>query len=320
MSDFPKSVEFHEEGPREGFQIEPRSYPPEQRARLIDMLAGAGLRRIQVGSFVSPKTVPTMADTAQLFALVPRRRGVRYTALWLNEHGFAKARSVPAVDLEPNLMLYASDAFSRANNNRSMIAMRDQQADWLDRYSEAGLGVAKAYVMTAFGCNLQGEVPVGTVTGLFRWVIDLFRDHGLPLPALVLADTVGRANPEAIKRRVGAVRDLAPEARIGLHLHDTRGLGAANVYAALQIGVDLFDSSVAGLGGCPFAGHANATVAGNICTEDMAFLCQELGIATGLDLPALVEAARYAEAIIGRPLNGRLMHTGLARPAGATNA
>lgn len=309
MTDFPKRVEFHEEGPREGFQIEPRSYPIEQRARLIDMLAASGLRRVQVGSFVSPKNVPTMADTEDLFEILPRRPGVRYTALWLNEKGFEKARTVPGLDLEPNLMLYASDAFSRANNNHSMIEMRDQQAGWLDRYERAGLSVAKAYVMTAFGCNLQGEVPLSVVTDLFRWVIDMFRGRGLALPALILADTVGRGNPEEIKRRVGAVRDMAPDARIGLHLHDTRGLGSANVYAALQMGVDLFDSSVAGLGGCPFAGHSNTVAAGNICTEDMVYLCRELGIETGIDLAALVEAARFAESIIGRTLNGRVMHT-----------
>jgi hydroxymethylglutaryl-CoA lyase len=309
MTDFPKRVEFHEEGPREGFQIEPRSYPIEQRARLIDMLAASGLRRVQVGSFVSPKNVPTMADTEDLFEILPRRPGVRYTALWLNEKGFEKARTVPGLDLEPNLMLYASDAFSRANNNRSMIEMRDQQMGWLDRYEQAGLTVAKAYVMTAFGCNLQGDVPLSVVTDLFRWVIDLFRGRGLALPTLILADTVGRGNPEEIKRRVGAVRDMAPDARIGLHLHDTRGLGSANVYAALQMGVDLFDSSVAGLGGCPFAGHSNTVAAGNICTEDMVYLCRELGIETGIDLAALVEAARFAESIIGRTLNGRVMHT-----------
>jgi isopropylmalate/homocitrate/citramalate synthase len=309
MTDFPKRVEFHEEGPREGFQIEPRSYPIEQRARLIDMLAASGLRRVQVGSFVSPKNVPTMADTEDLFEILPRRPGVRYTALWLNEKGFEKARTVPGLDLEPNLMLYASDAFSRANNNRSMIEMRDQQAGWLDRYERAGLSVAKAYVMTAFGCNLQGEVPLPVVTDLFRWVIDLFRGRGLALPALILADTVGRGNPEEIKRRIGAVRDMAPDARIGLHLHDTRGLGSANVYAALQMGVDLFDSSVAGLGGCPFAGHSNNVAAGNVCTEDMVYLCRELGIETGIDLAALVEAARFAEQMIGRTLNGRVMHT-----------
>jgi hydroxymethylglutaryl-CoA lyase len=121
---------------------------------------------------------------------------------------------------------------------------------------------------------------------------------------------MGWANPEEIKRRVGAVREIVPQARIGLHLHDTRGLGGANVYAALQMGVELFDSSVSGLGGCPFAEHKTGSAAGNVCTEDMAFMCEEMGIATGIDLEKLVEASRLAERIIGRPLNGHLMHSG----------
>ncbi|MDP6344091.1 MAG: hydroxymethylglutaryl-CoA lyase, partial [Alphaproteobacteria bacterium] len=167
-----------------------------------------------------------------------------------------------------------------------------------------------AYIMTAFGCNFGGPVPLEAVTDLVKWVIDLCADRKVPLPAMYLADTVGWANPEDLKRRIGAVRELVPDARIGLHLHDTRGLGAANVYAALEMGVDLFDASVAGLGGCPFAGHGSAMGAGNICTEDMVFLCQEMGIETGIDLDALIEAALLAEDVIGRPLNGRIMHAG----------
>jgi len=143
-----------------------------------------------------------------------------------------------------------------------------------------------------------------------RRLVDACADRGVPLPAVYLADTMGWANPEDIKRRIGAVREIVPQARIGLHLHDTRGLGGANVYAALQMGVELFDSSVAGLGGCPFAEHKTGSAAGNVCTEDMAFMCEELGIATGIDLEALVEASRLAERIIGRPLNGHLMHSG----------
>jgi isopropylmalate/homocitrate/citramalate synthase len=131
----------------------------------------------------------------------------------------------------------------------------------------------------------------------------------------MLADTVGWANPEDIRRRIGAVRDMRPDAKLGLHLHDTRGVGAANFYAALEMGVDLFDSSVAGLGGCPFANHANSQGAGNICTEDMAFMCEEMGVATGIDLDRLIEAALLAERIIGRPLTGKLMHSGRLRRA-----
>ncbi len=310
MAAFPKFVQFNEEGPREGFQIERTIYPLEQRAALIDRLSETGLTRIQVASFVSPKVVPAMADAGELFTVIRPAPGVRHTALWLNRKGFEAAAALPQVDLDPRLMFYTTDAFSRRNNNRTAAAMRDEQADWLDLYLDRGLGLETAYIMTAFGCNFAGPVPIAAVTDLVRWIVDLCADRGVELPQIFLADTVGWANPEDLKRRVAAVRELVPEARIGLHLHDTRGLGAANVYAALEMGVDLFDASVAGLGGCPFAGHGDHGAAGNICTEDMVFLCHELGIETGVDLEKLIEAARFAETVIGRPLAGRIMHSG----------
>ena len=310
MSDMPKFVEFHEEGPREGFQIEPVTHPLKRRAALINSLSETGLKQIQVGSFVSPKVVPTMADTAELFAAIKPKAGIDYTALWLNKKGFMLAGEVPQVDMDARLLFYTTDAFSQANNNCTATEMRDRQVEWLDLYLQQGLAPAGAYIMTAFGCNFGGPVPIEAVTDLVKWIIDLCAARKVPMPAIYLADTVGWANPEDMKRRIGAVRELAPDARIGLHLHDTRGLGAANVYAALQMGVDLFDSSVAGLGGCPFAGHGSATSAGNICTEDMVFLCEEMGIETGIDLDALIESAQLAEDIIGRPLNGRIMHAG----------
>lgn len=308
MSDLPRRVEFHEEGPREGFQIEKEIYPLAKRAALVDALSASGLAQIQVASFVSPKQVPQMADAAELFQAIRRRPGVRYTALWLNENGFSRARAVPQVNLDGKLLFYTTDEFSRRNNNCSAGEMRDRQTGWIDRYREAGIAVEQAYIMTAFGCNFTGDVPLSAVTDVVKWLIEVCAQRRLPLPRLYLADTMGWANPELVKRAVGAVRELAPGARLGLHLHDTRGLGAANIYAALEMGVDLFDSSVAGLGGCPFAGHKAA--AGNVCTEDMVFMCHELGIETGIDLDALIEAARLAEDIIGRPLAGRVMHSG----------
>lgn len=308
MSDLPRRVEFHEEGPREGFQFEKEIFPLARRAALVDALSASGLKQIQVASFVSPKQVPQMADAAELFRAIRRRPGVRYTALWLNENGFSRARMVLEVDVDGKLLFYTTDEFARRNNNCSAAEMRERQLDWMERYREAGIAVERAYIIAAFGCNFAGEVPLSAVTDLVKWLIDACAERRLPLPAIYLADTMGWANPEQVKRVVGAVRELAPGARVGLHLHDTRGLGAANVYAALEMGVDLFDSSVAGLGGCPFAGHKGA--AGNVCTEDIAFMCHELGIDTGIDLEALIEAARLAEDIIGRPLGGRVMHSG----------
>ena len=306
----PRFVEFREEGPREGFQIEQTIYPIEQRVELIDLLSETGLRHIQVGSFVSPRYVPQMADTGELFRRIRRREGVRYTALWLNEKGFRKAQTAPGVDLDPRLLLYASDAFSRKNNNCSAAGMRERQRDWVRLYKAEGLTVDSAYVMAAFGCNFEGVIAQERVLDDFRFVLRLAEEEEIPVPALMIADTMGWGNPDSVRRMIGAVRDLAPGARIGMHIHDTRGLGIANLHAALEMGVDLFDSSVAGLGGCPFAGHGEARAAGNVCTEDAVFLCHELGIETGIDLDPLIAAAVMAEKIIGAPLMGRVMHSG----------
>ena len=320
MSDLPKRVIFHEEGPREGFQIEKRLFPVQDRVELVDALARSGLRQIQVGSFVSPKAVPTMADIDQVFRGITPREGVRYTALWLNEAGFRKAQSTPQVDIFGYLMFYTTDALSLRNNNCTAQEMRERQEQWIALYRDAGVPIEAAYIVTAFGCNLQGEVPIADTVSAAQHIMKLAREHGFPLPRIMLADTVGWANPEDVKRRVGAILELGDDVRVGLHLHDTRGMGAANVYAALQMGVDMFDSSVAGLGGCPFAAHANVHGAGNVCTEDMVLMCEEMGIETGIDLDALIEAAHIAERVFDRPLAGKLMHAGRPKRAGTDRA
>lgn len=310
MNSFPHRVEFHEEGPREGFQMEKATYSLADRLALIDALAESGLKQVQCASFVSPRAVPQMADAPELFARLRKRPGTRYTALWLNENGFERARACEQVDLDGKIVFYVTEPFSQRNNNCSVAENRERQLAWIDRYIALGIPLEQAYVVTAFGCNLGGPVPVTAVTDVVRWLADACADRHIPFPAFYLADTMGWANPKEIQRRIGAVRELIPQARIGLHLHDTRGLGGANVFAALQMGVELFDSSVAGLGGCPFAGHKDGSASGNVCTEDMVFMCEEMGIDTGIDLERLVEASRLAERVIGRPLNGHLMHSG----------
>jgi isopropylmalate/homocitrate/citramalate synthase len=318
VTDLPRKVIFHEEGPREGFQIEKGSFSIEDRAALVDALAASGLEQVQVGSFVSPKAIPSMADIDKVFAAIKPIRGVRYTALWLNESGYRRALGAPNIFIDGKILLYNTEAFSQRNNNCSVAEMRKRQAQWVDLYLADGFQYESAYILTAFGCNYEGDVPLQTVVETSAYALDLARERGLPLPRIILADTVGWANPEEVKRRVGAVRDLAPDAPIGMHLHDTRGMGAANFYAALEMGVDMFDSSVAGLGGCPYANHANQHGAGNICTEDMVLMCQEMGIETGIDLPALLEAAQLAERVIGRPLSGKSMHAGLPKHSRGT--
>ena len=310
MSDLPKFVELHEEGPREGFQIEKKHYPIEQRAALVEAIAEAGVKKIQVGSYVSPRAVPTMADSGDLFKIIKRKEDVRYTLLWLNEKGFQQAYDTPGISLDPKLLFYTTDEFSQRNNNCTSAEMRERQKGWLDAYQAKGLGVETAYIVTAFGCNFEGHVPIKAVTDNVQWILDTFAERDLSLPNIILADTVGWANPQEVKRRIGAVREMIPDARIGMHIHDTRGAGIANFVAAMEMGVDLFEGSVAGLGGCPFAGHGDFNAAGNVCTEDMVFIAQEMGIETGIDLDKLIDAARLAEEIIGRPLNGRVMHSG----------
>jgi hydroxymethylglutaryl-CoA lyase len=165
--------------------------------------------------------------------------------------------------------------------------------------------------MTAFGCNYQGEVPVGDVCARVAEILALAEEFDVVLDSVFLADTVGFAGPAAIERVIGAVRERWPDLALGLHLHDTRGLGVANAHTAMRLGVDRFDSTCAGLGGCPFAGSHGA--AGNVCTEELVFLCDELGIETGVDLEAMIECARLAESIVGHPLPGKLTRGGSRR-------
>lgn len=306
---YPRFVEFHEEGPREGFQSEKTLYPLASRVALVDALTATGLKKIQVASFVNPRMVPAMADAAELFGAIRKKSGVRHTALWLNAKGIEKAAATAGVDLDGKMMLYASEAFSWSNNGCSAKDQQQRQLEWLAIYDRLNLPLEAVYVATAFGCQMQGEVPLQAVLDIVDFVRDLCAEQSRPLPSIFLGDTVGWGNPEEIKRRVNAVRERAPGMRVGLHLHDTRGMGAANFYAALQEGVDLFDSSIGGLGGCPFCNHTNMQAAGNICTEDMVQLCHELGIETGIDLDRLIEASRLAEEIIGRTLSGKVMHS-----------
>ena len=307
MPDLPRHVHIHEEGPREGFQIEPGPIATADKVRLIEALAATGLDEVECVSFVDPRRVPGMADAEEVARAIRRREGVRYTGLWLNLRGLQRARAA-GLDVNGTLGLSASETFSVRNNGKDTEGLLAAMRETVDYLIEHDIPISSGIVMTAFGCNLEGAIPVQRVVEQAGRLIALAGEYCLKLPVLRLADTVGWANPNAIAAVVGAVRERWPEQRIGLHLHDTRGTAMANALMGLQMGVDSFDSACAGLGGCPFAGHKGA--AGNICTEDLAFMCEEMGIATGLDLDALVEAARMAESIVGHPLPGKLMHGG----------
>ncbi|MBS7707841.1 hydroxymethylglutaryl-CoA lyase [Chelatococcus asaccharovorans] len=311
MSDFPKFVHIHEEGPREGIQIEVKQLTVQEKVKFIESLAETGLKQIDCVSFVNPKRVPSMADATEVAKAIKKKPGVRYTGLWLNQQGLERALELP-LDVVGSIRVTASETFSKKNTNRSIEETLQEQRLWLNTYRENAIRLEWGYIMTAFGCSYEGEVPTSRVLEMGQHIVDLAAEYGQPLKGLYLADTVGFATPRDIEYRIGAVRERWPNFKVGLHLHDTRGTGMPNVYAALRMGVDQFDSSVAGLGGCPFAEHKGA--AGNVCSEDIVFMCQEMGIETGIDLEALIECARSAERLFGHALPGKVMHAGsLAR-------
>ena len=308
MADLPSRVEMIEVGPRDGLQIEPRVLTTDEKLRMVDALADSGIRQIEAGSFVNPKAVPQMADTPELFDRLEKRPGKRYRALWLNPKGLERALANGHVDMDGKLTLTVSETFVKRNTNRSIDETFEQMPEWIETYRRAGIEADSLGVMAAFGCNFEGYIPEEKVVSLIGRAIEVMDEHGCTLVNLSLADTMGWASPGQVKSLVGRVRERWPELRLKLHLHDTRGCAVANAVAGMEMGVAEFDSSVGGLGGCPFAGHKGA--AGNVCTEDLVFACGEMGIETGIDLDALVEAARMTEAMVGHPLPGKVMKGG----------
>jgi hydroxymethylglutaryl-CoA lyase len=309
MGDFPKLVHLKEVGPREGFQFEKRTIPLAERIALVDALSATGVKAIQFASFVSPKWVPQMADAEAFVTGIARAPGVRYEAIWLNRAGIDRAAAFKDIlALRPGFGFAATDTFSRKNTNRGIAEHLDELPGWIARYRELGFDWIDASVMAAFGCNYEGDVTPARVVSLLEDVERRAGDAGARLGSINLADTMGWGNPAQTRRLVGAVRERWPSLPLSLHLHDTRALAVANLVAAMEVGVDRFDSAVGGMGGCPFAAHKGA--AGNVCTEDVVFLCQELGIETGIDLDRLIEAAKLAERVVGHDLPGKVKQGG----------
>jgi hydroxymethylglutaryl-CoA lyase len=303
-------VVLHEVGPREGIQLDGENLSTADKVAFVNALSLTGLRSIEVTSFVSPKWVPTMADAEQVMAAIARKPGVAYTAIYLNPRGLERALAAKA-SVEGVLVLTASEAFCKRNTNRTIAETLSALPEWIATYQRAAVPVDQVAVMATFGCNFEGHVPLAKVLEVVGKAIAIAAEHGEQIKTIKLADTMGWANPEQIKRTIETVRSDWPKAGIALHLHDTRGLGLANAYAAMEMGVCEFDSAVAGLGGCPFAAVKGA--AGNISTEDLAFLCDEAGVETGIDPELLLECARMAERIFRKPLPSHLPKGGLFR-------
>jgi hydroxymethylglutaryl-CoA lyase len=307
MNHYPKAIHIHEEGPREGFQIEPGPISTADKVKFIEALANTGLKEVQAVSFVNPKRVPGMADAEEVARLIRRQAGVKYTSVWLNLQGLERALQSP-LDVYGRLQISASESFSIKNTGKNTQDTLREQRQIIEFCKERNLSIDSAIVMTAFGCNIEGEIKEAVVIEKIKLLVDLLQEYDMRLPYLRLADTVGWANPRTMDRVISSVQDRWPDLQLGLHLHDTRGTGLANALVGLSKGIEHFDSSCAGLGGCPFAGHKGA--AGNICTEDLVFMCEEMGIATGVDLDALIECAHMAESIVGHSLPGKVMRGG----------
>jgi len=307
--DLPKRVVIREEGPREGFQIEKGPIATADKIALIDALSQCGFSHIQAASFVSLKHVPGWADAEAVVGGMTCRPDVAYSAIWFNTDGLRRALAFKdKLTLAGSISLSASEAFNVKNLNRDRPGQIAAMRAFVRAHQEVGVPVDRIIVMASFGCNFAGDIAPAQVVASVADGLKIAKDAGMSVKQLMLADSMGWATPRRIAAAVGAVRERWPDKEIALHLHDTRGQGIACAYEGLRLGVTRFDAAVAGLGGCPFAGHPGAP--GNIATEELAIICEEMGIETGLDIEALLEAARLAERVVGHPLPSAALRSG----------
>jgi hydroxymethylglutaryl-CoA lyase len=293
-----RDVRIYEVGPRDGLQNEAQPIPLEAKLRFIELLADAGLREIEATSFVSPKAIPQLADADELMARLDRRPGVRYPVLVPNERGLerAVAAGVDAVCV----FTAASEAFTRANINMTIPESISAFRPVIERARETGWWT-RGYVSTAFGCPYQGDVGEAAVVAVAQQLTELGVDE------ISIGDTIGVGGPADVRRVVGALEaaGIGPD-RLAMHFHDTRGTALANVATALELGVRCFDASTGGTGGCPYAPGA----AGNLATEDLVYLLDREGLEHGIDLDALLVAARHISETLGRPLTTKVGQAG----------
>ena len=300
MNDFVRMVEV---GPRDGLQNEKLVIAAADKIALIDRLSATGLSCIEATSFVSPKWVPQLADAAEVFAGITRRPGVRYPVLVPNEQGYARARAAGADEVA--VFTAASEAFYRRNINAGIDESLARFAPVLAQARADGVAV-RGYVSTVLGCPYQGEVPVADVVRVAA------RLHAMGCAEISLGDTIGIGTPAKARAMLRAVAADVPMAALAVHFHDTRGQALANILACLEEGVRVVDSAVGGTGGCPYARGAS----GNVASEDVAYMLEGMGMHTGVDLDALVDAGRWLAALLGRA-NGSKVGLAGTRPVAA---
>ncbi len=302
MSELPASVRVREVGPRDGFQNEPEVIPTADKLRLIGMLTAAGLRRIEVTSFVRPDVIAQLADAEQVLAGLERAEGVAYSVLIPNRRGLERALAQRERFDEVNLFLSASETHNRRNVNRSIAESLAE----LERVVELALAEGlrcEGVISTSFGCPYEGEVPVARVLEIAE------RLAAAGCAEVGFGDTTGMANPRQVGEFFATAGESLPDVELTAHFHNTRGQGLANVLAALEAGVGSFESAFGELGGCPVPPGST----GNISTEDLVSMLEEMGIATGVDLELLLDASRSVQELLGRRLGAHLLTAGPVR-------
>ena len=292
-ANFPDTVNLAEVGPRDGFQLERRLIPLDLKLDIIQGLVKAGLKQIQVASFVNPKRVPQMADVEALIRRLDRSADCLYTGLALNRRGVERAHAAGLEAVE--ISISASDTHSRKNAGLSLSEAIEAGAGMIRTARDFGMRII-ASLQCAFGCVYEGAIPVSRVTEMAR------RFQNLEVERISLADTTGMATPRSVDTLLSRLLPKIENTAVGLHLHDTRGLGLVNLTAGLSHGISWFDTAFGGMGGCPFVTGA----AGNIATEDTDYLLTSLGIATGIHRPAVSECSRKMAGFLERSLPGKL--------------
>jgi hydroxymethylglutaryl-CoA lyase len=296
MSDLPSQISVREVGPRDGLQNE-QPVPTRAKIELIDRLSGTGVQRIEAVSFVRPQAIPQMADAEEVWRGIERADQVRYSALVPNLRGAVRALDNGLTEIEA--VVSASDTHNRKNVNRSTEESLDDIAEIIKLAHDRG-ATCQVIVSTAWGCPYEGDVPVQRVVAAASRAVADGAD------TVSFGDTTGMATPGRVQRLIGEFRSAQPDSTLNLHFHNTRGTGLANVLAALQLGVADFDASIGGLGGCPYAPGAT----GNIATEELVHMVEDMGVGTGIDLDSLIDAAADAERIIGRQLPSQVLRAG----------
>jgi hydroxymethylglutaryl-CoA lyase len=290
-------VDIVEVGPRDGLQSEPGVLPTATKVEFIERAIAAGVRRVEVTSFVNPKRVPQMADAEAVLAALPRREGVHYIGLVLNRKGFERAAAAGCTEI--GMAVVASDTFNQRNQG---VTSDESIAAWLDiarSAKQAGIR-PQVTVSAAFGCPFEGEVPVSRVVEIAKRVAE-----AEPFE-IALADTIGVGVPSQVIELVGRLREAVPGVALRCHFHNTRNTGIANAFAAVQAGVRTLDASLGGIGGCPFAPAAT----GNIPTEDLVYMLHRSGHPTGIDLAAAIETGKWLQEQLGRPVPSMLVRAG----------